>query len=95
MEFIRSNPMVAMAIAAVVGYLLLTFKSSGSSTAVELPRQLPTIVPVERVRTSGEAFAALDVVVAALRSKGVSESEIQATIGAVAAKLYSPPPPAV
>jgi len=94
MEFIKSNPMAAMAIAAVVGYLLLTFKSSGSSgsLAADVPRQLPTIVPVAKVRTSGEAFAALDVVVAALRSKGVPEAEIQATIAGVAAKLYSPPP---
>lgn len=92
LQLIQANPLIALAIAGVIAYLLFrkgdaTAETNGHSTA----RQLPTIVPLAKSRTPVEAYESLDVVVKTMRRNGCPEPEIQAIVENVAPKLFRVP----
>lgn len=91
MEFIKAYPGIAIAIAAALGWFLLSRKPE--TAAATGSRELPSIIPLPKSRAAVEVYEALGVVVAALRDNGTPESEVQSIVQTVAPKLYGKPSP--
>lgn len=94
LQFIQENPALAIGVAVAVGWFLWTRKPAEPSPAVSYARQLPEIVPVAKSRSTAEAIAALDVIVATLRDRGCPEPELQIIVSGITPRLYGSPPQA-